>query len=291
MIPSRTSPVAIPLWIGPNEKPAQAQPVSVKHKELAPRLELAPLKLAVGSLITFYAEARDYDSIKGPNVGKSREIRLRIVSKEDASRQFDDARRELREEIARILTMQRQAITPVDEAARTLEQTGRLPHAQRENLNNAGLIQRQVGNRMTSRDEGLEKKLEQLLDDLRNFKIANPEARQQLEQMRDRVGHAPRSASRTRRTGFEPGQQEPGASFPIRPQAARKGQRLLGPTRLSPTPIGKQARRAKPRERKIRPAAKTSPSRIRSRESRRCNERAGEPEAGSLRFWQEPGRQ
>ena len=45
-------------------------------------------------------------------MGKSREMRLRIVSKEDAARQFDDARRELREEIARILAMQKQAITP-----------------------------------------------------------------------------------------------------------------------------------------------------------------------------------
>ena len=49
-------------------------------------------------MITFYADARDFDTIKGPNVGKSREIRLRIVSKEDAARQIDDARRELREE-------------------------------------------------------------------------------------------------------------------------------------------------------------------------------------------------
>ena len=86
-----------------------------------------PLKLPVGTIITFHADARDFDTIKGPNVGKSREIRLRIVSKDDASRQFDDARREFREEIARVLTMQKQAITPVDDAMRTLSQTNRLP--------------------------------------------------------------------------------------------------------------------------------------------------------------------
>ncbi len=145
------------------------------------------MKLAIGSIITFYADARDFDSIKGPNVGKSRELRLRIVSKEDAARQLDDGRRELREEIARILAMQRQAITPVEEAARTLSRTDRLPRPQRENLNNAGLIQRQVGSRMSNRDEGLEQKLRRLLDDLRNFKIANPEAQQQMQNMLERL--------------------------------------------------------------------------------------------------------
>ncbi|MBV8130783.1 MAG: hypothetical protein JO114_24295 [Planctomycetaceae bacterium] len=179
--------VAIPLWSAPGEEPGQAQPAFVKHQEIAYEWNLAPLKLAIGSIITFHADARDFDSIKGPNVGKSRELRLRIVSKEDAARQVDDGRRELREEIARILAMQRQAITPVEEATRTLSRTDRLPRAQRDDLNNAGLIQRQVGSRMSNRDEGLEQKLRRLLDDLRNFKIANPEARQQMQNMLERL--------------------------------------------------------------------------------------------------------
>ncbi|MGC8643752.1 MAG: DUF4175 family protein, partial [Isosphaeraceae bacterium] len=182
------NPVAIPLWVDPAQASAASQPVPVKHQEIDHVWKLESLKLAVGSILTFHAEARDYDSIKGPNLGKSREIRLRIVSKADAARQFDDARRELREEIARVLTMQRQAITPVDEARRTLAQTNRLPRAQRENLNNAGLIQRQVGNRLSNRDEGLEQRLQGLLNDLRNFKIDNPEAQEQMKRMLERLG-------------------------------------------------------------------------------------------------------
>ena len=179
--------VAIPLWSAPGDETGGAQATFVKHQELAHEWNLAPLKLAVGSIITFHADARDFDSIKGPNLGKSREIRLRIVSKEDAARQFDDARRELREEIARILSMQKQAITPVDEATRTLARTDRLPRPQRDDLNNAGLIQRQVGSRMNNRDEGLEQKLRRMLDDLRNFKITNPEAEQQMKNMLERL--------------------------------------------------------------------------------------------------------
>ena len=83
--------------------------------------------------------------------------------------------------------MQRQAITPVDEAARTLARTDRLPRPQRDDLNNAGLIQRQVGSRMNNRDDGLEQKLRRMLEDLRNFKITNPEAEQQMQNMLERL--------------------------------------------------------------------------------------------------------
>ena len=109
----------------------------------------------MGTVITLYADARDFDTLKGPNIGKSREIRLRIVSKEDAARQFEDSRRELREEIARVLTMQKQAITPVENAMRTLSQTDRLPAKERDDLNNGAMIQRQVSGRINNRDEGI----------------------------------------------------------------------------------------------------------------------------------------
>ncbi len=180
-------PVAIPLWSAPSDDATVVASSLLKHQNVGYDWDLAPLKLPIGSVIAFHAEARDLDSIKGPNLGKSREIRLRIVSKEDAARQFDEARRELREEIARILAMQRQAITSVDEAVRTLARTDRLPRTRRDDLNNAGLIQRQVGSRISNRDEGLEQRLKRLLDDLRNFKIANPEAQDQMQNMLARL--------------------------------------------------------------------------------------------------------
>src|SRR5262249_26756262 len=180
-------PVDIPLVSPESEGPVPAASSLKKHLELAHQWELAPLKLAPGSVITFFADARDFDAIKGPNVGKSREIRLRIVSKEDAARQFDDARRELREELARVLTMQKQAMGPVENAARTLSQTDRLSQPQRDDLNNASMIQRQVSGRFTGREEGLSARIRRMLDDLRNFKMANPEAQKQLEEMVGRV--------------------------------------------------------------------------------------------------------
>ena len=76
-----------------------------------------------------------------------------------------------------MLTMQKQAITPVDDAIRTMSQTNRLPQKQRDDLNNAGMIQRQVTSRVNNRDEGLIAKAQRKLDDYRNFKIANTKPR------------------------------------------------------------------------------------------------------------------
>ncbi len=180
--------VAIPLWAA-REQALEGGPVtSIKHQEIAHNWELGPLKLPLGTVITLYADARDFDAIKGPNVGKSRELRLRIVSKEDVARQFDDAQRELRDEIARVLTMQKQAMTPVENAIRSLKETDRLPQPGRDDLNNASMIQRQVGGRINSRDDGLGSRMRRMLDDQHNFKITNPEAQKQMEDMLARLG-------------------------------------------------------------------------------------------------------
>src|SRR5262249_44264548 len=79
----------IPLWAAKGQGPVPQASSLENHRELTHTWELAPLKLTPGSVITFFADARDFDAFKGPNVGKSREMRLRIISKEDAARQFD----------------------------------------------------------------------------------------------------------------------------------------------------------------------------------------------------------
>jgi hypothetical protein len=180
--------VAIPLWAAKDQGMQGGPVASSKHEEIAYKWEIGSLHLPVGTVITAYADARDFDTIKGPNIGKSRELRLRIVSREDIARQFDDAERELRVEIARVLAMQKQAITPVENAIRTLKETDRLSQAGRDDLNNASMIQRQVGSRITSRDDGLGSRMQRMLDDLKNFKLSNAEAQKQLEGMLARLG-------------------------------------------------------------------------------------------------------
>ena len=186
--PSRTPKSPFPSG-RPRNKARKGPSAFVKHQEISYQWELAPLKLPVGTVITFYADARDFDTLKGPNIGKSREIRLRIVSKEDAARQFDDARRELREEIARVLTMQKQAITPVDNAIRTLSQTDRLPAKDRDDFNNAGddsAPGEQAGSTIATRGSARGSAACSTIS--ANFKIDNADAQKQMEDMLARLG-------------------------------------------------------------------------------------------------------
>ena len=75
----------------------------MKHQVVTHVWNLAPLNLKPGSIITFHADARDFDALKGPNLGKIRELRLRIVTDEDIARELDDSRRAIREDIESIL--------------------------------------------------------------------------------------------------------------------------------------------------------------------------------------------
>jgi hypothetical protein len=180
-----TEEVALLLW----EAPRDGERVNrvVKQQEIRYEWNLAPLNLTPGAIITFHAEARDFDDLKGPNLGKSREIRLRVLSDEDILHEFDDTRRDIREETARILAMQKQALTPVQDGLRTIAETGQTDAVSRDEIKNAAMIQRQVASRVTSPSDGLDQKIRRALDDLKNFKIANADAQKQMEQMQASV--------------------------------------------------------------------------------------------------------
>ena len=249
-----TEDVALPLWETEGEREGP-----VKHQEVKHVWDLASLKLTPGSIVTFHADARDFDSLKGPNLGKSRELRLRILSDEDIAHEMDDARRELREETARILSMQKQAIIPVEEALRTLDKAKQLPPSGREDLKNAEMIQRQVGNRVSSKTDGLDEKVRRFLDNLKNFKISNPEAQRQMEEMRagvDRIRqnhlepaeqgltHASKSLEQEKPNGAAQPDPAPAAKGPeSKPAEAEKAN---APGQGTPSPQAKAKAKAKP---------------------------------------------
>jgi hypothetical protein len=178
-----TQDVALPLWEAPQSETGTARPAPIKRQEVRYDWNLEPLNLAPGSVVTFHAEALDFDNLKGPNLGRSREIRLRVLSDEDILRELDDARREIRDETARILAMQKQALTPVQDALRTIAQTEKTDAVNGDELRNAGMVQRQVSSRINNASDGLDQKIRRFLADLRNFRIPNPDAEKQMEQM------------------------------------------------------------------------------------------------------------
>jgi hypothetical protein len=183
--PEPTQLQARPLWKS-DVVPAPGK-APEKHKELTDAWDLSSLSLSPGAIITFYAEARDFDNLKGPNLGKSRELRLRIATPEEIARQLDDRRREIYEETARILAMQKQGQRPVEEALRTLTRTQKLEQVERDALKNSEMIQRQVSSRVTSPSDGLDEQVQQFLRDLENFKLNVPDVRAQMERMKQSV--------------------------------------------------------------------------------------------------------
>src|SRR5262249_24240493 len=118
------------------------------------------------------------------NVGKSRPLRLRIISPEELDRQMKDRQRAIREEIDRILAMQKQALTGVEEALRIIQKTDKLDKPQRDDLKNDEMIQRQADSRITSKADGLDEKIGKFLEDLDAFKINNPDIQAQMERMK-----------------------------------------------------------------------------------------------------------
>ena len=181
-----TGEVVVPLWEGP--APGTPNTPVDKQEDVAYRWELGPIPgLQPGSTVTFFADARDFDNLKGPNIGKSREIRLRIVSPEEIQRQLDDQQKAIHDEIERALAMQKQARTPVADALRTLEQTPKLNDASKAQLRDAEMIQRQVSDRITSKTDGLDQRIRRVLDDMANFKVENPDTQRQMADLRDAV--------------------------------------------------------------------------------------------------------
>ena len=158
-----------------------------KHEVVTYRWDLAPLKLQPGAIVSFHADARDFDNVKGPNIGKSRELRLRIVSDEEIGRQLEDQQRAIRDAVERTLQMQKQAQQPVDDALRTFKKTPKLPDPVRDNLKNAETIQRQVTSGFTSKSDGLDTKIKKYLDDLNNFNVPNADAKRQMLAMKASV--------------------------------------------------------------------------------------------------------
>ena len=119
------------------------------------------------------------------------------------------------------------------------------------------MIQRQVGSRFTNRDEGLAARIRRMLEDLRNFKIANPDAQKQMEDMLARV-----ETVRDRNLG-------PGRAGPAR--GPRRASRIAPsrPTNASPTTPGQEARRRAGSDLRTSPAA-GQPTRARAAPSPRA---------------------
>ncbi|WP_169976642.1 DUF4175 family protein [Tautonia rosea] len=159
-------------------------------QEVEHRLELAPLNVTPGSIISVSGEARDFYSSpedEGPHLTRSRLVRIRVISEEEYRGQLDDRRREIREEIERIFEMQKLAMPPVREAINELDAAGQIEQETGDRLREASVMQRQVGGRLDESGNGLGDRIQRFLDDMENSRMSDPEVADQMQQMKAAV--------------------------------------------------------------------------------------------------------
>ncbi|RUL88446.1 coiled-coil domain-containing protein [Tautonia sociabilis] len=176
----------IPLWAA--EKTVDAG--RAQEQEVDYRLDLAPMALPPGTIITAFAEARDFFTSPedaGPHLTRSRPLRIRVISDEEFRTQLDDRRREIRDEIARIAEMQKLAMPPVREAITELDASGKVEDQTGEQLREALVMQRQVGGRLDDSGNGLSDRLQRFLDELENARVGDPEVADQMRRMKETV--------------------------------------------------------------------------------------------------------
>lgn len=176
----------VPLW----SAEAEIDGGRSLAQEVEHRLELAPLNVTPGSIITVTGEARDFFSSAddaGPHLTRSRSVRIRVISEDEYRGQLDDRRRELREEIERIFEMQKLAMPPVREAINELDTAGQVEQETGDRLREASVMQRQVGGRLDESGNGLGDRIQRFLDDMDNARMPDPEVTDQMEQMKAAV--------------------------------------------------------------------------------------------------------
>lgn len=115
---------------------------------------LGPLGLAAGDRVSLYAEAKDYDDVRGPNVGKSAVVSLRIVTREELLNELARREQQQRQELESCLRAQeelyadtleqiRQARTrPADEGPR--REFARLERRQRQVAGRVDAVRRRI---------------------------------------------------------------------------------------------------------------------------------------------------
>ena len=199
---------------GTVELPAAKDALRTRELAFSDAIDLAALKLPTGTSLNFHIAARDNDDVKGPNVGKSSDFLLRIVTEEELRTDLLRREKEQRQELERLLKQQEDLLTDcqalqagLTDAALAGEQKDQLMQYQRrqkvigtnvgaiaERL--TGIVTEVLNNRLEDPSGRLEKRLrEDIIQPLSEIaELAVPDAVQQLDRTRRQAAEiAPRN--------------------------------------------------------------------------------------------------
>ncbi len=157
-----------------------AAPVSVEYV-----WRLEELKLPAGAQVTFHITASDYL----PQEGRSVLRRLTIISADELYDRLAERQTSILGELARVLEIQRQSRTQLQNVQIQQQDVGALKKADLDRLQAAELTQRQVNRALTSDTEGVPALVNQLLTDLRNNKVDSPDIERRMMGLLLGLGH------------------------------------------------------------------------------------------------------
>ncbi|MBO0696994.1 MAG: hypothetical protein J2P46_01240 [Zavarzinella sp.] len=163
-------PAAASLMRGPVPLP-RADVLRLRPQQLGfeQRLSLSRFRhadgtpLRAGDVLTVQVAADDFDDVTGfKPPGRSHEVELVIVSKQDLETVEQEAQSDLRGEILRLHAQQREARAKVQDAIQQIRNSGRLRPEDSDRLAQAEQTQQQIRSRINNPDDGLRAKLDKL---------------------------------------------------------------------------------------------------------------------------------
>jgi hypothetical protein len=175
------------------EAPARSVPIfttaeiPLRHEFDYP-WNLEPLELQPGDTVRVWLAALDRREKPGPNVGRSREITLRIVSKETLLKSVENAQRLLREELEQVLKLQQGAREQVEDLEKAADIVGRLNDDQIDQLQAADLMQKRIREKVAESEQSLKHEIDRLLETLEANKVNDLETRRRLDLAKSELG-------------------------------------------------------------------------------------------------------
>lgn len=136
---------------------------------------LAPLALMPTDRLSLYAEARDFDDVSGPNVGKSSILSLRVVSREELLNELTRREQRSRQEFEQIVRGQEDLYAELLSVLASIG-NGTAGEAQRHAFARIERRQRQ----QSSRTDAVRRRLEQILAEMEVNQALTPGTRERL---------------------------------------------------------------------------------------------------------------
>lgn len=174
---------------GPETTISLADPKdSPKRQPIAHEWPLSSLGLRPGQVLSFHIRAADLrDLPPGPNVAKSREIHIRIVTRDDLLKTLETDQQLVREELQRLLKLQETAMSQTSDLQKQAEVDGKLRATEFEKLQSTDMLQRRIKEKVADSEQSLQREIARLLDQLRANGVQDVETDRRLKMMKSEL--------------------------------------------------------------------------------------------------------